>query len=43
MGEEAQHDWKEELTITLKTGELVTLNVFALVYRFLDLRYISYP
>ena len=34
MGEEAQLDWKEELTITLKTGELVTLNVFALVYSF---------
>ena len=29
MGEEAQLDWKEELTITL-----VTLNVFALVYSF---------
>lgn len=34
MGEEAQLDWKEELTITLKYGEIVTLNVFALVYSF---------
>ena len=43
MGEEAQLDWKEELTITLKTGELVTLNVLPQFIRFLDLRYISYP
>lgn len=34
MGEEAQLDWKEELTITLKNGEIITLNVFALVYSF---------
>lgn len=34
MGEEAQLDWKEELTLTLKNGEIITLNVFALVYSF---------
>lgn len=33
-GEEAQLDWKEEMTITLKNGEVITLNIFALVYSF---------
>lgn len=34
MGEEAQLDWKEDLTITLITGEIVILSIFALVFSF---------
>lgn len=34
MGVEAQLDWKESMNYTLKTGEVINLNIFALVYSY---------
>lgn len=33
-GEEAQLDWKESMNLMLKDGEIVTVNIFALVYSY---------
>ena len=33
-GEYASLDWKESMNITLNTGEMVTVNIFALVYSY---------
>lgn len=33
-GEEAQLDWKESMNIKLKDGNIVTVNIFALVYSY---------
>ena len=34
MGEEAQLDWKESMKFTLNNGEVIDLNIFALVYSY---------
>ena len=34
MGVEAQLDWKESINYTLNTGEVIDLNIFALVYSY---------
>lgn len=33
-GVEAQLDWKENMTFTLKSGEVISLNIFSLVYSY---------
>lgn len=33
-GEYASLDWKESMNITLNTGEIITINIFALVYSY---------
>ena len=37
MGVEAQLDWKENMHYTLSTGEVIELNIFALVYPIQDI------